>query len=92
MMADFQNLGMISINGKLIKLTLKDTNLSTDKKTTTSNYTGSGYTVNTIVKITKPTTLIDYESGTLVVSKGKDKLTIKIHGQSGCDEKKIESN
>lgn len=90
MLADFQNLGMISVNGKMISLQLKDTKLS-DKKLNVSTYTGEGYTVITKVKTTRQTTLIDYEDGTLEISKGKEKISIKIHGQSGCDESKLET-
>lgn len=91
MLADFQNLGMISINGKMINLQLNDSKLS-GKKMNVATYTGGGYTVVTSVKTTKQTKLIDYENGTLEIWKGKEKISIKIHGQSGCDGSKMEGN
>ncbi len=91
MLADFQNLGMISINGKLVNLQLKDSKVS-DKKMNVATYTGEGYTVVTTIKTTKQTKLTDYEDGNLEVSKGKEKISIKIHGQSSCDESKMEGN
>jgi len=91
MLADFQNLGMISVNGKMISLQLKESKLS-DKKMNVATYTGGGYTVVTTIKTTRQTKLVDYEDGTLEVSKGKEKISIKIHGQSSCDESKMEGN
>jgi len=91
MLADFQNLGMISINGKLISLQLKDSKLS-DTKMNIATYTGGGYIVITTLKTIRQTKQADYEEGLLEVSKGKEKISIRIHGQSACDESKAEGN
>jgi hypothetical protein len=91
MVSDFQDKGFITVAGKQIALKLTDTKLS-NKVNTIYTYTGGGYTVTTNVHVTTQTTYIDMESGTLVVTKGKEKLVIKIHGQSGCDESKEERN
>jgi hypothetical protein len=90
MVSDFQDLGFITVAGKQIPLKL--TNTRTVNKVSIYTYTGGGYTVTTNVHVTTQTTYIDMESGTLVVTKGKEKLAIKIHGQSGCDESKEERN
>ena len=91
LLADFQNLGMISINGKLINLQLTDTKLTYERMNVVT-YTGGGYTVVTTTKTARQTKLVDNEDGTLEVSKGKEKLSIRIHGQSACDESKKERN
>ena len=88
---DFQNKGAITVAGKQVALLLSDSKL-VGKSTNVSTFKGSGYTVILSVKTTKHTDKIDLEEGTLEVSKGKDKLTIKIHGQSSCDESKQEGN
>ena len=91
MAVDFQNRGAITVAGKQVALLLSDSKL-VNKTTNVSTYKGSGYTVILSVKTTKHTDKIDWEEGTLEVSKGKDKLVIKIHGQSSCDESKQEGN
>jgi len=91
LLADFQNLGMISINGRLISLLLKDSKLS-DKKMNVATYTGGGYTVITTLSTSRQTKQVDLEAGTLEIIKGREKISIKIHGQSACDETKQEGN
>ena len=91
MIADFQNIGMIVVNGKQISLQLGESKLE-NKTTNVSTYTGGGYTVVLSVKIIKQTTKVDTEEGKLEITKGTTKLTLKIHGESSCDESKQEVN
>ncbi len=91
LVADFQDQAFITVAGKQIPLKMLDTKLL-NKTNTVSTYKGGGYTVVINVRITSQTTYIDMEAGTLEVTKGKEKLVLKIHGQSGCDESKEERN
>ena len=90
LLADYQNLGLITINGKQIKLQLADA--KTVNKNNISTYNGSGYTVILTSKTISQKGKLDIESGTLQVVKGSAKIIMKIHGQSGCDESKQEGN
>lgn len=91
MLVDFQNLGMIFVAGKQIKLQLSDSKLENGKNNITT-YTGSGYTVILSARTTNQTDKMDMEEGKLEVIKGKIKLSFKIHGHSYCDPSKQESN
>ena len=90
LLTDFQNLGLLRVGGRQIKLQLKDT--KTTDKTSISIYSGAGYTVILSSTTTGTQGKMDLESGTLQVTKGLKKLRLKIHGQSGCDESKQEGN
>jgi hypothetical protein len=91
LVVDFQNKGLITVAGKQIPLTLTETKL-VGKATNVTTYNGAGYTIVLSTKTIKQTTKIDTEEGTVTVTKGKDKVTLKIHGQSGCDSSKEEGN
>ncbi len=90
LVVDFQNRGVISIAGKRVNLQL--TNTQTIETTNISTYEGAGYTVVLSVKAVQRINELDMEKGKLQISKGKTTRTIKIHGQSGCDESKQEGN
>jgi len=90
LLTDFQNLGLLRVGGRQIKLQLKDT--KTTDKTSISIYSGAGYTVILSSTTTGTQGKMDLESGTLQVTKGLRKLQLKIHGESGCDESKREGN
>jgi len=84
LLTDFQNLGWIIIEGKQIKLQLADA--QTKGKTNISTYKGGGYTI-TLSSITSGHKgSLDMETGTLQIINGAKKLSINIHGQSGCDD------
>ena len=87
---DYQNLGIITVGGKQIQLQLQDT--KTVGQTNTATYNGGGYTIIISSKTIKHAGKLDIESGTVQIIKGDGKQTIKIHGQSGCDESKQEKN
>jgi hypothetical protein len=90
LLTDLQNLGMITIRGKQIKLLLTDT--KTVGKINTGTYTGEGYAVVISYQTISQGKKTNVERGTLKISKGNQQLTIKIHGLSGCDESKQEGN
>jgi hypothetical protein len=90
LLTDFQNLGLIMVGGKQVKLQLKDTR--TTDQTSISIYSGGGYSVVLSATTTGTKGKLDLESGTLQVTKGVRKLRVKIHGQSGCDESNQEGN
>ena len=89
-LADLQNQAMITVAGKQVKLTLSDS--KTVGQTNISTYTGSGYTLVLSVKTTNHTATIDTEAGTMQITKGTKKMTLKVHGQTACDESKQEGN
>jgi len=88
---DMKNKGIISVGGKQIPLSLSATRL-VNKIINVTTYKGNGYTVILSVKTDKQTTKYDTESGTAEIIKGKEKILIKIHGQSGCNESDQEGN
>lgn len=90
LLTDFQNIGLIKISGKQINLQLGET--KTVGTTNIMNYKGGGYTVILSYVTDKHVGEFDMESGTIQISKGNQKSTIKIHGKSGCDESKQERN
>lgn len=90
LLTDFQNLGLITINGKQIQLQLSNT--KTVDKANIHMYKGSGYTVVLTTTTTSHIQETYIETGTLQVINGIKKLTIKVHGQSGCNESKQEGN
>ncbi len=90
LLTDFQNLGLITISGKQVKLQLTDT--KTIQQSNISTYKGAGYTVILTANTTAHKGKLDIETGTLQVITGTKKLILKIHGQSGCDESKQEGN
>ena len=90
LLTDYQNLGLITINGKQVKLQLTGT--KTIGKANILTYTGAGYTVVLTSTTTAKNGKRDIETGTVRVSSGAKKLMIKVHGQSGCDESKQEGN
>lgn len=90
LLTDFQNLGLLTINGKQIKLQLADT--KTIKTTNISTYKGAGYTVVLTSTTTAQKGGWDMEKGSLQVTNGTRKITTKIQGQSHCDESKQEGN
>jgi hypothetical protein len=89
-LSDFQNLGLIIINGKQVKLLLQDS--KTVGKENISVYSGGGYTVTLTNTTTVTGKKLDLESGWLEVKKGKVLLKLKVHGESGCDEESQEKN
>ena len=90
LLADFQNKAAIMVNGKAVNLLL--TNSKTVGKTNVSTYTGGGYTLVVSVKTRQTGSKYDLETGTVEIVKGTQSLTLKIHGQSGCDPSKQEGN
>lgn len=88
--ADFQNVAMIRVAGKNIKLMLKEANLVDGMSVTT--FEGQGYVVTLKVKTDSQGPVIDLESGTVEIKKGALKTVFKIHGQSSCDISKQEGN
>ena len=91
LLVDFQDIGLISVAGKTVSLTLMNTKLS-DKTISVSTYKGSGYTVTLAVKTGETLGKADLEDGTLEVSRGNAHLSLKIHGQSSCGGSKQEKN
>jgi len=88
---DFQNKGLIMVAGKQVALLLNDTKL-VNKTINVLTYLGSGYNVVLSTRTVKQTAKLDTEEGTLEITKGKNRLSMKIHGQSGCDPSKEEAN
>jgi hypothetical protein len=81
---DLQELGIIKINGKYIRLK-KVSHMAITSVSSKDTYTGSGYTVVLLIKGSKRTgDELSENVGTLDISKGADKITIKVHGESGC--------
>lgn len=81
---DLQELGIIKINGRNIRLK-KVNHMAITAVSSKDTYTGSGYTVILLIKGSKRTgDEVSEDIGTLEVSKGADKITIKVHGESGC--------
>ncbi len=91
MVVDFQDKGLLMVAGKQVPLILTDTK-TVNKTTNVQTYKAAGYLVVLSTKTIKQTAKIDTEEGTIEVTKGKDKLILKIHGQSGCDSSKEEGN
>lgn len=81
---DLQELGIIRINGRNIRLK-KVNHMAITSVSSKDTYTGSGYTVVLLIKGSKRTGDETSEDiGTVEVSKGAEKITIKVHGESGC--------
>jgi hypothetical protein len=77
-------LGMIHVNGKIISLKMVSTK-ELSKTSWKQVFKGEGYTLTLTTKETKRLDEEDiFESGTLEIVKGSDKVIIKIHGESGC--------
>jgi hypothetical protein len=77
-------LGMIHVNGKIISLKMVSTK-ELSKTSWKQVFKGEGYTLTLTTKVTKRLDEEDiFESGTLEIIKGSDKVIIKIHGESGC--------
>jgi hypothetical protein len=82
---NLQEKAFIRIGGKEIALKRQSHAVLGGGKTYKDVYTGSGYTVTSIVKDIKETgDEVTYEEGTLEVRKGQFVLKLKIHGESGC--------
>src|SRR5215469_16157193 len=80
---DLQETAFINVDGKQITLKLiKNVEFSKDSYRTI--YKGSGYTIVLTTKTLKQSDEVWIEGGTLEISKGQNKVTIKIHGESGC--------
>jgi hypothetical protein len=83
LLADFQNQGLISVNGRITKLQLTGSN--TSGKINTSTYNGDGYTIilnyHTVTQANK----YDLEAGSISISKNNHLVTFNIHGKSACD-------
>lgn len=81
---DLQELGIIKVNGRNIRLK-KVNHMAITAVSSKDTYVGSGYTVVLPIKGSKRTgDEVSEDFGTLEVSKGADKITIKFHGESGC--------
>lgn len=81
---DLQELGIIKINGRNIKLK-KVNHIAITTVSSKDTYVGNGYTVVLLIKGSKRTgDELSEDIGTLEVSKGAEKITIKVHGESGC--------
>ncbi|RZL99391.1 MAG: hypothetical protein EOO88_59660 [Pedobacter sp.] len=89
-LADFQNLGLIILNGKQIKLDLKDS--KTIGKENITVYSGGGYTITLRSTMKGTSGKYDLEKGTLEMKKGTLKQTYKVQGQSWCDPASQEGN
>lgn len=90
LLADFQNRGLISINGRIIKLQLAGSN--TSGKINTSTYNGDGYTIILNYHTVTQGNKYDLEAGSISISKNNQVVTFNIHGQSACDGSKQEGN
>jgi len=90
LLADFQNQGLISINGRITKLQLTGSN--TSGKINTITYNGDGYTIILNYHTVTQTNKYDLEAGSISISKNDQVVTFKIHGQSACDGSKQEGN
>lgn len=82
--SNLQELAFIKINGRQITLTrIKEEGLP--KEAHRNTYEGGGYTVILHIKAVKRTgDELFYDAGTLEVWQGEKKVTVKIHGESGC--------
>ena len=81
---DLQDFAFIKVQGRQIKLKLfKIIELSQLKHK--AIYKGEGYTITLTTKSSKQIdTELSLDNGSLEVLKGTFKLSIKIHGESGC--------
>jgi hypothetical protein len=81
---DLQEMAFIKVDGKQIALT-RTSNTELSKNSYRSVYKGSGYTMVLTTKTLKQSgDEVWIEGGSVVISQGQNKLTIKIHGESGC--------
>lgn len=82
--SNLQELAFVKINDRQITLKrIKEESLPKDAHRDT--YEGGGYTVILHIKATKRTgDELFYHEGTLEVWQGEKKVTVKIHGESGC--------
>jgi hypothetical protein len=81
--SDLQELAFISVSGRQIRLK------KTGEKQLSGNsyrtvYQAEGYVVTLVTSIKQTGDEVWLESGTIEIKKGKDKLVLKVHGESGC--------
>jgi hypothetical protein len=82
--SNVQDLGLIKVNGKTISLKMVS-NKQLSKVSWKYVFKGSGYIITLTTQQVKQTgEEVSLESGTLEVINGANKLTTKIHGESGC--------
>jgi hypothetical protein len=82
--SNLQELAFVKVNGRQIMLKrIKEESLP--KEAHRDTYEGDGYRVILHIKATKRTgDELFYDAGTLEVWQGEKKITVKIHGESGC--------
>jgi hypothetical protein len=80
---DLQKLAFMMVDGKKISLKLAGHSLI-QKKIYKVTYSGSGYTVILTTTSVRESDEVWLEKGTVEITKGEQKIIIKIHGESGC--------
>ena len=90
LVVDMQDKGLIRLEGKQVKLLLKES--KTEGAINTSTYNGGGYTVVIAVTTVSSNAKFDTEKGTIKISKGTKTLTLQVQGRSACDPTTQEGN
>lgn len=81
---DLQDLAFIKVQGRQIKLKFFK-NIELQQSTYKAIYKGEGYTITLTTSTVKQIdTELSLENGKLEILKGTSKLSVKIHGKSGC--------
>lgn len=81
---NLDEVALIRISGRTIKLK-RTLNKEISPISSKQTFIGGGYTVTLLIKGSKRTgDELSEETGTLEISKGTDRTTIRIHGESGC--------